>query len=104
MSRFLVLVALAIVLAGCGGPSDVEVRSKCPDITRDLISSNIGEPTSFEVSVSDDTGGTYTEGTAIADGKELWWSCGQVIAKKGKVDVEVREGTSTVFQDIVDVP
>lgn len=96
------LVAALLLLAACGGATAEDVVESCPDLTRELISNQLGEPTAFAVV---ETKEASVEGTAVVEGESLWWGCGQGIAKRGKVAIDVRDAdSSSLLKDYVDLP
>jgi hypothetical protein len=104
MSRFLALIAVALLLTSCGAPSDEEVRSKCPSIARKAMTNDLGKPILFEVTKTANTG-TTVEGTAAIKSRNVTWSCAQGIAKRGTVQIDVLDAKThaTVITDFVDV-
>jgi hypothetical protein len=94
-------ICLLLPLSACGDYSWSEISAKCPVFMKDAIVANIGPVDSFTVTERNEAARS-TEGNATVNGRKLWWQCGKGIATVGKVEVEVREGTRTVYGGSID--
>ncbi len=95
-------VVVSLIVAGATRMSDEDKIARCPEVVRDLISAQIGEPSDF--ARTDLYPGNQMKGTATVRGFEYVWICSIGITRGNRVQVDVRDSEqSSVILEYVDL-
>jgi len=97
-----VVVVVSLIVASATRMSNEDKIARCPEVVRDLISAQIGEPSDF--ARTELYPGNQMKGTATVRGFDHVWICSIGITRGNRVQVDVRDSEqSSVILEYLDL-